>query len=317
MGKDEFEEEEEYLRYVAQMFKRCGGEVGSKVLYVSDLPFCGVRKGMSGTICSWDRMEQFEVNWKGFERKYVNMWRCQLLETADKTFTWTEATPEPDFIGGGGRSGPTPELAARFEGAEVPRVPAFTIVVKIRAKIPPPPKSQYVEPPPPTNQHFLAWGATDGSRRSVDFRLNEKGNLEYGEHDGSLTSGWRVVKATPYLKLVDGKWHCVTVVRQDTGFVWLYCDRELVGQGCIAANLPPNLTTSARSFRWVKQDSIFHGDIGPVRIFRSELSIGQVRAVEVLSGTPRFSDAAERLLETAAVDGVAVDAAPGSVQRSH
>merc|ERR1712176_1240355 len=124
-------------------------------------------------------MECFAVRWDGFEKKYVDMWRCQLLETADKAFRWTEPVPEPDYCDGGGSSGPDFEHAATFEGATVPKHHTFTFFTKIRTKI----KGDI--------QNFVSWPAADGSRRSIDIALKENGNLEYGEHTGQISSGWR------------------------------------------------------------------------------------------------------------------------------
>merc|ERR1740121_2822129 len=187
---------------------------------------------MEGTIMKFENTDCFAVQWDGFEKKWVDMWRCMLVETADKKFRWTELTPEPDYHAGGGRSGGDWENAAEFEGAQVPtHCDAFSLMTKIRTTH----KGKI--------QHLVAWGAADGSRRSIDFRLRENGNLEYGEHTGAISSGWRTVIATPYLNLADGKWHSVGITRwkmkikkeADSGNVSLWCDGELVGQGVITA----------------------------------------------------------------------------------
>jgi len=288
-GRCEFEEEEDYIKYIRGLFKNNGGQVGARVQFVDDVPFYGITKGMCGVIREWQKMEAFQVKWQGFETNWVDMLRCQLQETADKAFIWTEEVPEPNFVGGGGIAGPEVKDVATFEGAPVPvlRVwqmgmkaapehAAFTLMVKLRTKV------------SGRMQHFMEYGSEGGSRKALVLRLTETGNLEYGEHTGSLSSGWRCAQATPRMKLCDGNWHTVALVRQDTGFVWMYVDDELAGQGLIGADMPAGLSPSPRSYRWVKQDSVFHGDLGPLRVYGHELTINQVRAVNLLSGTPRF-----------------------------
>lgn len=283
-GREEFTEFEDYTKYVEELMKEHGGAENSLVQYYSDKPFCGVKRGMQGSIVRFDNMTCFAVRWDGFDKKWVDMWRCQFLETADKRFRWTETVPEPVYCGGGGSSGPDFEHAAVFEGAEVPESPTFTLHTKIRTKT----KGDL--------QHFVAWGGLQGSRRSVDFRLTEKGNLEYGEHTGTIAGGWKTVCATPPLKLADGKWHSIAVVRwvkdwikeQDSGNVTLFCDGELVGQGVITADPPVPLEIGAKAGRFIKGDCVYQGHVAPLRIYKEPLTVEQVRAVDLLSGTPSF-----------------------------
>jgi len=281
-GMHEFEELDDYLKYVEGLFKKHGGAVGAKVLYVEDVPYAGVRKGMEGTIKQYVNRDELQVKWEEFEKRWVNFRRLQILETADHAFLYMEDLPEPTYCGGGGRSGPDNSLVASFEGAELPRdCKCFTFTTKIRTK--------YAG----RNQHFVSWGAApvpgfvSQSRRAVDFRLSATGNLEYGEHTGAMMGGWRTVVCTPYLKLCDNQWHSVTVVRQATGFVWIYVDSELAGQGCVVCDIPTGLTACAKSYRWYKKDFVFVGEVGPLRIFDQELSIRQVRTFEKIAGTPR------------------------------
>jgi hypothetical protein len=168
--------------------------------------------------------------------------------TTEATTTTTEAT---QYCTPGGTSGPSFAQALDFTGAGVVPQSGFTITARIRtAQI---------------HGEIIGWGSSTGSQ-CVEFRI-VSGNLQYGEFH--VPGGWNPVVASPDLNLNDDSYHDVAVIRQVDGSVKLYSDGVLVSEGNVPANVPTNLDVGPKAARVLKykQDKVFNGVIGPLRIY--------------------------------------------------
>jgi len=138
------------------------------------------------------------------------------------------------YCSNGGWSGPLPEQAISFPDALLPR-PPLTVTAEIRS-------AWHNDA-----RDFVAWRASsEAGSESVEFQLDASGNLAYGEFGAH---GWHHVDAHPAIMLADDKYHKVAVVRDEWGYVLLYADGALVGQGVLPRHLPVHLSANASSSR--------------------------------------------------------------------
>ena len=192
-----------------------------------------------------------------------------------------EGSPTPRYCGSGGKSGPTHTNVLNYSGAGAPPEPPFTITARIRSS-----SRAHVQEIVMWNSRWIA----------IEFRLN-RGLLEYGEFNARL-GRWRPTKASHHGKrLQDGSWHSVAVVRLEKGEVKLYVDGQLAGKGMALEELysdpkyysgPFKGPFSAR-WHWQRSkgsDQVFDGDIGPMRIYSSELSSDSLSTDTIASACP-------------------------------
>lgn len=157
----------------------------------------------------------------------------------DSSAPETDANPSKSdtsrvYCSNGGWSGPSPEQATSFPNAFLPK-PPLTVTADIRTSW------------RGDARDFLAWRASSkNGTESVEFQLSDSGNLAYGEFGAG---GWHYVDAHPPIMLADDSFHSVAVVRDNWGYVFLYADGALVGQGVLPKHFPDGLSANASSSR--------------------------------------------------------------------
>lgn len=186
-----------------------------------------------------------------------SIWTCELLSEVEAAYSSE-----------GGHSGKVFADTLFFNDARLPQAP-FTLTATIRTS------SQG------DCLNILAWGDGEGSWMSAEFRVT-LGDLLYGENPlpepttpGEVT--WREVRSKG-LRLADGAWHNVAVVREASGQVSLYANGQPVAVGHVAKEMPPKLMAMARTARISHSiDCVFDGDVTHVRIYDSALSAAMLR----------------------------------------
>lgn len=172
----------------------------------------------------------------------------------------------------GGTSGGHFFDSQRFPHAIQP-IPPMTIIARIRSSV----KGR--------SETFLGWKPIhDGDNAKSEFLLTEDGNLQYRINDGYKQ--WNVT-ATPPIRLNDGRWHTVAVVRegdnQSIGVASLYADAFQVGEGYVdgwSTHLQPWATTFQVDLdAGQKQYRGFQGEIADVRIFDEAINAKYVKRI--------------------------------------
>jgi len=194
--------------------------------------------------CEWQCLHnaQMKGGWCDEARFVPSSMHCQMFGTVKAVYSSR-----------GGRSGVVFSESLAYPGAELPKAP-FSILARIRSES------------KASCQDIIAWGDGQGSWKSIEFRLTT-GNLLYGE---AGNDGWNEV-ASHGLKLADGAWHHVAVVRRANREVVIYVDGTKVARGSVGEYVE-DILPMARSARMSHSPGcIFDGDIGHLDIYDFEV----------------------------------------------
>lgn len=172
--------------------------------------------------------------------------------------------PHPIYCSPGGFSGPSFSDAADFKHAAPPQ-DCMTLGVSFR--------STYLG----DYQVIVGWESDRHHFASMQLRLSETGNLEYGE----FAHSWNSIKVLPQANFADGSWHTAVVVRNGSSsayaegalLVSLYVDGKLAGRGVLPKRRPEHLLRGARSARPGPrhQDHVLQGSVHDLRIYGQAL----------------------------------------------
>jgi len=170
----------------------------------------------------------------------------------------------PVYCSPGGHSGPTFNDAANFAHVAPPQ-DCMTLGVSFR--------STFLG----TKQVLVGWDSDKHHFGSMQLRLTETGNLEYGE----FANSWNSIEVLPRVNFADGSWHTAVVVRNASSsayaagglLVSLYVDGKLAGRGVLPKRRPEHLLQGARSARPGPrhQDYVLQGSVRDLRIYARAL----------------------------------------------